>query len=240
MKKLMLLTMYLISFNTFSQDSLSNKGLTKPKRNEVGINVLPPILILSSVTRSQPKFFNATYRYLYSETNALRITGGINVFNSSNLAKQSVAVSISNSITVYKNTTVSNPVNTMLGIGYERIIGKRKLKHVVGCDLTYNYVKENTAINYHAIKDTIINSYKQENFMPIDTGKTNYQRYFSKFGITPFYSLRFALTPKLLVTASTRLSLQTYTIKNDRYPNMRVFDFNSDGLISEISLFYRF
>jgi len=204
--------------------------------------VLPPFLLLSGVFGSQPKFFNTTYRYLINDRNALRLTAGLNVFNSGSYNNRIESAKTINNVTIYKNTSMSSNANFKFGAGYEKILGKRKLKHVVGVDLTYNYVNEVLASDYYGFKDTIYNNIKHTEYVAIDTGRTTTNRYYHKFGITPFYSLRYALSPKWLITASTRLSLQGYRIKDKYIPGgyVTIIDFNTDGLISEICLYYRF
>lgn len=240
MKKLMLLLLCVFTIKSHSQDSLKTIKSPKSKRSEIGLNILPPFLLLSGVSSANPKFFNATYRYLLNERNALRIVSGINVYNSNYTGNQNIAVSMGNGLTVYQISSSRTPLNVLSGIGYERILGKHKLKHVIGCDLTYNYVTTVVSSNYYGMKDTTYNNVRHAEYIPIDTGRAITSRYFHKIGITPFYSLRYELNSKWLVVASTRLNFQYYQVKNENYPKASLFDFNMDGLISEISLFYRF
>lgn len=241
MKKLMLLLSCVIANNVHSQDSLKASKAQNTKRHEIGVNILPPFLLLCGGYGNQPKFMNATYRYLLSEHNALRATAGVNIYNSpSPLSFQKEAVSMTNGLVIYENTTSNTPSNFMVGAGYERIMGKRQLKHVVGFDLTYNYVDETRITDYYGMKDTLINNITTKEFVRIDTGRTVTHRYCNKIGITPFYSIRYALNKNWLLTASTRLNFQYYQVKSEKNPTTSQFDFNTSGLISEVSLFYRF
>ena len=94
--------------------------------------------------------------------------------------------------------------------------------------------------DYYGTRDTIINNIQFTDYIPIDTGKTVINNYLHKFGITPFYSVRYSISKRWLITTSVRANFQTYKRKVEGYPDMYVSDFNLNGLISEISLFYRF
>ena len=241
MKKTVFLS--LCVFTVIAQAQVSDTIGKKKKFNqhELGINLLPPLLFVSGATGVQPKFLNTTYRYLKNEKHAFRVTTGINVYNTGGHPSfMNDMVSHSNDLTIIKTTSNRSPINIMTGIGYERILGKRKLKHVVGFDLNYNYVSRKTIIDYYGFKDSIVNGINYMEFVPIDTGKTVIHKYYNKFGITPFYSVRYELSPKWTLTASTRFNFQYSRLSYPGYPKISSFDFNTSGLLSELSLFYRF
>ncbi len=240
MKNTAIVILCLLIVEGQSQDSSKAKTPKILKRHEIGLNILPPLLALSGVSQSQPNFFNATYRYILNAHNALRATAGINVYNSNNSGDQKNAVAMGNGLTVYQTTNSRTPANLMAGIGYERIMGKRKLKHVIGVDLTYNYVSSISSSSYYGIKDSVYNNTHHADIVPIDTGRATVQKYYHKFGVTPFYSIRYPLSSKWLISASTRFNFQYYKINNGNYPAITLYDLNLSGLISEISLFYRF
>lgn len=241
MKKSMLFLLCVIVAIAHAQVSDSSSKKINPKCHEIGVNLLPPLLFISNANGVQPKFFNATYRYLKNEKHAFRVTAGINVYNSGGFPSFRTDVVLkSNNFTIYKNTSDGTPANFMGGIGYERIFGKRKLKHVIGCDMTYNYVGRRTSVDYYGLKDSLVNGNLQREFVPIDTGKTIVHKYYNKVGIAPFYSIRYELSSKWLITASTRVNLQYSQMTYAGYPKIASFDFNASGLLSELSLFYRF
>ncbi len=240
MKKAVIVCACALSFAALGQDSINAKNPVPLKRNEIGLNVLPPILLLAGVNSAQTKYFNATYKRFLSERNALRVTAGVNVFNTPTNPNIIKSTFVGGGLTLNKVTTTSTPINVQGSLGYERVMGKRRLKHVIGADLTYNYVNERVLSEYYGTKDTTINNIQMSDYIRIDTGRTVKNNYVHKFGITPFYSIRYPITKRWLLTTSVRANFQMYKRKVDGYPDMTISDFNLNGLLSEVSLFYRF
>jgi hypothetical protein len=241
MKRSMLLLLCAYTLNTHSQDSIKTDKPIKIKRHEIGLNILPPFLALTGVSGGNPQYFNITYKYFLNERTAFRTTAGIIVFGNHNIyGNQTETVIKTNSVTINKTKYTQNPTNIQGSIGLERILGKRKLKHVIGFDLTYNYQNQRENISYFKITDSIgINNEKIQMWQNIDTGRVVTNTYFNKYGITPFYSVRYPITEKFILTSSIRFNLQA---SQRRYNGLTYnsFDFNMSGVISEVSLFYRF
>lgn len=241
MKRSLMLLLCVFAINAHSQDSLKTDNSIKPKRHEIGLNILPPFLALAGAGGGNSQYFNITYKYFLNERTAFRTTAGIIVFGNHNLyGNQTETVIKTNSVTVNKTNYSHDPTNIQGTIGLERIFGKRKLKHVLGFDLTYNYQNHRENISYYKLTDSIgANNTKIQNWQNIDTGRTVVNSYINKYGITPFYSVRYPITEKFILTSSVRFNLQA---SQRRYNGLTYnsFDFNMSGVISEVSLFYRF
>lgn len=241
MKRSMLLLLCAYALNANSQDTTTTANLSKVKRHEVGLNILPPFLMLAGASGGNPHYFNFTYKYFLNERLAFRTTAGIIVFgNNYSYSNQTETVVKTSSVTINKTNYTHDPTNVQGSLGLEYVFGKRKLKHVAGFDLTYNYQNRRENISYYKLTDSIgSNNQKIQNWQNIDTGRAVINTYINKYGITPFYSVRYPITEKFILTSSMRLNLQA---SQKRYNGITYtsFDFNMSGIISEVSLFYRF
>lgn len=238
MKKLMLLPVCVLILKTQGQISDSITKLNNNKRNEIGLNILPPVLVLSGVTKANPQLFNITHRYFFSEKLCFRSTFGVYVFNNKN--EDQIMVSKTNSTSINLNNYSSYPANFQGGLGLEYIFGKHKLKQSIGFDLTYNYVNIRTHQNYFMLTDTVTaTNEKFQTYKQIDTGAKVINTFLHKYGITTFYSLRYPISKRLIVSSGIRLNTQYYQNKigNRKFDQ---YDFNISGILSEVSLFYRF
>jgi len=239
MKNLISVFLIFFVFEMRGQDSSSTKQVLKIRKNEIGINVLPVLVELTGAMPDHKDLINITYRRLIKNKHALRITSGVYTPEYERPDYIAAVISKSNSVAVIQNNKVGG-INLQAGIGYEYIIGRRRLKHVVGLDLTYNYQKQIISTDYSLVKDSIgPNNFHQSTSSSIDTGKVVKNNYYNKIGANLFYSLRYPLSKKWLMTASVILSWQTYRTQ-DLSQNVRIYDFNVNGLVSEVSLFYRF
>lgn len=241
MKRSLMLLLCVFAINAHSQDSLKTDKSVKPKRHEIGLNILPPFLALTGVSGGNPQYFNTTYKYFLNKRLAFRTTAGIIAFGNNNLCgNQTETVIKTNSVTVNKTKYTHDPTNIQGSIGLESILGKRKLKHVIGFDLTYNYQNQRENISYYKLTDSIgMNNEKIQNWQSIDTGQAVINTYINKYGITPFYSVRYPISKKFVLTSSMRFNLQASQRRHGGLTYYS-FDFNMSGVISEVSLFYRF
>ncbi len=240
MKNLIFVLLSVFILEIKAQDSLPIKELVRIRKNEIGLNVLPLFIAISGASSNYNDLFNFTYRRLLKPKHALRITSGIYLNGNDWSNGYPLIVSKSNSVTVYQTNYSTGRVNVQSGIGYEYILGKRKLKHVFGCDLTYNYQKVTSNRSYYQIKDsTDVNNNMHQTYSSIDTGIVSKSFINHKLGANLFYSLRYPLGNKWLLTASTILSYQTW--RSDEFAKKSTINqFDVKGLVSEVSLFYRF
>src|SRR5262249_26081732 len=108
----------------------------------------------------------------------------------------------------------------------------RKLKHVLGADVLYNnkFLRE----EYFYYEQTSDNKTTR-----IDTGSYVKTSNFDKLGLNLHYTLRYELSSRWLVTASATMANKFYRQKvRNSYSNNYSIDML--GLISDISIFYRF
>ena len=210
------------------------------KRHEFGLGVLSPFLMLTGAKDVNERFTNLTYRYRVNQKHAFKLLVGTVMFDESEGSfKQERMLSVPGK-TVYLNTETRVPTNIQTGLGYELILGKSKLKHAIGIDLIYNnkFVSENSFyVNYTETTDTA--GYKVFNIKLLDTGMTIKTRNYDKFGANLSYNLRYELSPRWALTGSFILNYRYY----ERRVNglmAGISDFNINGLVSDISIFYRF
>ncbi len=224
-------------FTASAQDSSLVKK--KPLRpHEIGFSASTAFFFLSGVTDYNERYTNVTYRYFFKEKQALKVFTGINMFNPENRTKSELR-SVSQS-SLYANTEKKTPSNFQVGIGYEYVLGKGKLKHVIGLDLLYNNKFEKEQFYYSESKDTVDSKGNHfRNFNRLDTGAYLKTNNYDKFGLNLNYSLRYRLSKNWVITAGMLISYRTYRRK-DKYGTSTVSEGNFNGIISDVSVFYTF
>lgn len=222
-----------------TKDSLSLKK--KPARpHELGFSVSSIFFLLAGVSDYNERYTNLTYRYLFREKQAVKVFAGASIFNSQANKLESVRLSVTNSSTVYSTYEKTTPSNFQVGLGYEYILGNGKLKHVLGVDLLYNNKFERERNYYSISHDSIIgNGTHYTHTSPIDTGRVTKSQNFDKFGVNLNYTLRYQLSKRWVITTGLLFSYKTYAVKSQA-GNTRNGEANFNGLISDVSLFYKF
>lgn len=234
-----LLVLIMIGTSIFAQDTLSAKKVIPEKRHETGLSVMVPFLLLAGVSDNHNERFSfLTYRYRFTERHSLRASVGFAPFYEEYKDNPISLASVAQN-TVYSNVYSHNPTNYQVTLGYELMRGK-KLKHVFGFELLYN--NRFAVDSYYYTEDyitTLPDGTTIRNRRTLDTGSYSKTFNYHKFGANISYSLRYDIGKKWAITASTIASFKMYQqIKTNR--TSMVSDFSMVGLISDISMFYKF
>jgi hypothetical protein len=236
-----ILMLALFNSAVYAQDSTDKKKtkVIPERRHEVGISILTPFLMLTGANDSHnERFMYAAYRYRLSQYNSIKAAVGFAPFFQEYRNNPVGAIS-SPQNTVYLNVTPTNPVNYQVCFGYERMFGGR-LKHVFGIDLLYN--KRVMVENYyyteiHQQTDPFGNT--STVYKSIDTGAYHKTYRYNRFGFNLTYSLRYEFSKRFVLMASAIGSFK-YTVANINNRRITNFDFNTPGLVADVTLFYRF
>lgn len=240
--KNILIAPLLFAMNTSiaQNDTLRISHPFNENRHEIGLGILSPFLMIVGATDFNERYTNLSYRYRYSEKHSAKVMIGNAFFNSNENRIGKDMIRATPGQTIYINRQYRTPSNFQIGLGYEYMLGKNKLKHMLGIDLIYNnkFHTENTS--YFLEKDTMNGSGIKSVFAEmIDTGAVTKSRNYNKFGANFSYSLRYEFSRKWLITSSFILNYRIYKRREDNV-TVNVSDFNINGLIADISIFYRF
>ncbi|PBQ34001.1 hypothetical protein CNR22_20205 [Sphingobacteriaceae bacterium] len=238
-KKNFTLVFVALTFAVSAQDTLSIKK--KPaKPHEIGFSVSSVFFLLAGVSDFNERYTNVTYRYLFTEKQAVKLFAGASIFNSEANKLESTKLSSVNNTTLYSTYEKATPSNFQMGLGYEYILGKGKIKHVIGLDLLYNNKFERERTYYSTASDSIDSKgHVFAHTTTLDSGRVNRSQNFDKFGINLNYSLRYQISKRWVITTGLLVSFKTYNVKTPQGTS-RMGDTNFNGLISDVSLFYKF
>jgi hypothetical protein len=237
-----LCTMVLLTSCSLSaQDSLRTTSSTQGfKRHEVGVSVLTPLIILAGATDYNERFTNITYRFRKNKNHAFKTFAGLSR-NETPLYyhDQPAGMLGASGNTVYPEVITHIPSNFQLGAGYEFIIGRR-VQQAFGLDFVYNNKFEKQEHFYReAYTVAEPNGMKRTEERRLDTGSFVTSRNYDKIGFDLSYSLRFPLAKRWLVTASV-IGSYRYFKGYDNGRTYSIHDWNINGLLSDVSIFYRF
>lgn len=237
-KKFTVLCIVLVTFAS-AQDTLPLKK--KPERpHEIGFSASSLFFILAGVSDFNERYTNLTYRYFFKEKQAVKLFAGVSAFNSEANKYDQYQILAATQTTLYATNEKKTPSNFQLGIGYEYILGKGRLKHVIGADLLYNNKFESEKFYYIRVQESVdAGGNKIGSSARLDSGAVNKANNYDKFGLNLNYSLRYSISKKWVITTGLLVSYKNYKIKNS-YGTSRVSETNFNGIISDVSLFYRF
>ena len=232
-----LLTFLLIAGTCHAQDSLVKK---EKKQVELGISLSTPLFVLLGVTDHNERYTNLTGRYFITKKHAVKAFAGVALLNEGSSDYKQTSYPAVNQTTVFPTTEIKTPSNFQLGLGYEYVMGKRKLKTALGIDVLYNNKFESTKFYYLTLRDSLRpDGQTITDINRLDTGGYIHNYNLNKLGINFSYSLRYALSKRWLLTGSFIMSYKIYRRK-EGLDETTISDFNLIGLVSDISLFYRF
>jgi hypothetical protein len=221
-------------------DSTVIKPTFTEKRHEIGIGVLSPFLMIVGASDFNERYTNLSYRYRINQNQAFKVLIGNAFFNSNENRIGQDMVQATPGQTIYINKQYRTPSNFQIGLGYEYMFGKNKLKHVLGVDFIYNNKFNTEYSNYFLEKDTLnANGIKSIFGEKIDTGAVTLSRNYNKCGANFSYYLRYVFSKKWLMTSSFILNYRVYRRKVNN-TMVGISEFNINGLIADISIFYRF
>lgn len=241
MKNSVIILLLLFAFKTDAQnDSAVIKTTFTDNRHEIGIGILSPFLMIVGASDFNERYTNLSYRYRINQNQAFKVLIGNAFFNSNENRIGQDMIQATSGQTIYINKQYRTPSNFQIGFGYEYIFGKNNLKHSLGIDFIYNNKFNTEYTNYFLEKDTLnANGVKSIFGEKIDTGAVTLSRNYNKFGANFSYNLRYEFTKKWLITSSFILNYRVYRRKVNN-TMVGISDFNINGLIADISIFYRF
>ncbi|MBL7931915.1 MAG: hypothetical protein JNL60_08435 [Bacteroidia bacterium] len=240
MKNNIALALTIIVCNCMAQnpDSLKLKAPVPAKSSEIGVSVSTAFFVLAGVSDYNERFTNVTYRRLYPKHHALKLFTGVALFNShENNYQQGYYIPGTPHTTIYPTSEITTPSNFQVGVGYEYIIGKKKLKQAFGFDLVYNNKFERNKFYYLKLHDSTGTGATEPT--RLDTGAYVKGTNFDKFGFNISYSLRYQFSKRWVGTVSCIGSYRFYKRRENGIEST-ISDFNMTGLISDISIFYKF
>ena len=238
------LLLLLFSKNNFSQNS---KDSTITHKNEIGIDLIPAIRILSNVNKNIPFQGSILYKRKISKNLYLRFGIKTNAFvdrSQFNNIFYSPLDSSNNSIQYNK---IEKKPEAQLNVGIEYRWGKKKLKFFTGLDLGYSYAKE-TYSEYSGLRKNNFGTYP--NGFEINAND-NVTRSFSTIrngiNIAPFIGIQYHFSKRFFFSTQFGIPFQYIMgnrtpIKNDLYyfPSKFSEIGISGGILNNFSLFYKF
>lgn len=234
MQKFLMIVLALKAVTMAGQDTATTTPLLGP-RHEIGLSVLPAGIMLTGATDYNERFTNLAWRYRLTPDHALKLFAGMTLFSAPYDDTRTIGYVSAPGTTVYPISFIDRPTNVQFGGGYEYMIGER-LKHVIGLDAFYNYNKQTTRYYYERIKDsTDVNGTTTTILETLDTGRYSVKKTLEKVGVNVSYSLRYSLSRRWVVTCS-----MIATVRFQMKDGSNVTEFMMNGLLGDISLFYRF
>lgn len=235
MKTHILITISLIwSLNAQSQDSLK-KAEPKFPKHELGLGLLyPTLIVLGGQNQNFERYTNLTYRWWFKEKHSLKVLAGLVFPGSMNSFTQTTVV-MPDKTQLIANSYTQSPSNCQFGIGYEYYIGHKNLKLFAGADLIYNNQFVKKTFYYTNAKDSVANS-----LVKLDTGAYVSGRNYDKMGFNLNFGVRYEFNRQWAITAHCSSAFRFVQSKQPDGRTRKTFDFNTNGLVSDISLFYRF
>lgn len=240
MKNSLIILFVILIGQAKSQDTLNQTQAFTDKRHEFGVSVLSPFFMIAGARDDNERYTNLTYRYRFTQKHAIKALVGTALFDESEgRFKQDQVQSVPGK-TVYLTTETKIPTNFQTGIGYEIMFGNGKLKHVVGVDLIYNNKFVSQDSYYVKFCDTLdANGARQFSMNRLDTGRVIKTRNFDKFGANISYSARYEISPRWVLTGSLILNYRYYERRTNGIMS-GISDFNVNGLLADVSIYYRF
>lgn len=238
---------------------------TKVRNNEIGLNIAPLASGLMGASTFSPKY-TVTYKKLCEQKSALRFSlsyvarnGNSYFWSGPDSYDNYDVLSSSDSVQLRRYHTYKPGNKIQLSIGYEYRWGKKKLKHFVGADITGGYYK---TTNVWEDKEYILRVWDSPNSGTSDSlptwgqntsAPTSIARQITAdmfyIGLNPFYGLRYDVSKRFTLSAQTGfdLSFDFGNSYDDNYANGTYtegrqiwFNFETIGLISDLSLIYHF
>lgn len=218
-------------------------------KNELGINLAPVAVGIFGGIPAYETNLALTYRHFMNDKRAIRIRPSISFFDAQSKSLSEI-VSLTDSTKVTENYNKSISASPSLNIGYELNWGKKKIKWFSGCDIYYNYNKEENYIMtvYSSIDSSTLSSgYLYYATDSILTEKINTIRRHS-LGVSPFVGIRFDINNKYSISANTSFTFGLGFAEQDvflnnfylRSYNWKEWNFNLISVISDVSLIIKF
>ena len=127
MKALCLLValFFIVPHHCISQES-SPDTVRKNKRNELGLSILTPMIMMAGTPDLANRFTNLTYRRWNGSRHGFKLLAGA-IINESNYEDQ--LVEIRSAAKTYSLVQERRESNLQAGLGYEFLLGGTRLQH---------------------------------------------------------------------------------------------------------------
>ncbi|MDI1353513.1 MAG: hypothetical protein PSX36_01255 [bacterium] len=224
-----------------AQDSLNVHNPKPEHPHELGISIATPICLLMGASDFSGRFTNLTYRHWLSGKHNVKAFVGTNFMKETDPYSQpnNSGIIPTTQELVYSTKITTTPTNFQIGLGYEYMKGG-KFKHGPGIDIVYNNVFEKTEYFDMKVYQTIgKDSIRTDHYDRLEAGAYVKGVTITKIGFNLSYSLRYQMAKHWVLTASAMGSFRLET-RNESLGKIHNFDFNIVGIVSDISLFYRF
>lgn len=222
MKKLLLLPLFALAMNSFSQKKNPLSLDSTARKHELQVNV--GILASIAFADLNSPVFGADLVYARSFHGAHYVRAGIGFrkFSHSNRENLAPYFPIADSVSIY-NFNQSKSSSTVWGkVGYEISIGSRKTRFLFGADILLGYVTQNTHMSYNIDSTWGETKITQENYRGI------------YLGINPRFTVRHNFSPLFSggLTVGYMLGTNYYLSKRQISDLSGNFTFNPDKSIS--------
>ena len=233
-KKQIILLLTIAAFTAQAQDSLKTSAKAPKKKHELGVSIIVPLILAIGATDYNERYTNLTYRYFLKDKHAIKPFVGVSMVTPTPEAQKTI--SATNNSTLYAMNNITTPSNFQVGVGYEYIMGKKKLKHAIGADIYYNnkFLKEEF-FYYQEIDSVGVDGNRFRQTTTLDTGAYIKTKNYDKLGFNLCYSVRYEASKRWVISTSTIMTNKFYWA-----PRSSNYEMNFIGLISDISIFYRF
>lgn len=231
------------------------KDSVKFFKNEIGVNTLPLVNVLSGATPLQNARVSLNFRRYLSEKNAIRVSLALFPYQNNNFYNRNGYLSlhsVSDTNLIYQSSKYRQSPKAQINLGYERIFASRRLIQSIGGDIFFNY--------QHKRKEDRF--YWTGKSSPLDTNMPVFDFYKNKvdsmgnvrvtdgigIGIQAFYNVRLPISKHWLVSATFGPSMSVAfnrdritENKTGKLNEFRYTTFDFDGtLFSDLSICYRF
>ncbi|MBL7888130.1 MAG: hypothetical protein JNL24_01185 [Bacteroidia bacterium] len=252
MKRKTMLLFILVSFSSIAQETTDQSKEEKTPKNEIGFNTIPLIKIAIGQERIIHNRYNLSYKRVLNDQSALRFSFVLDHFKPAvepaPFLNDTIFQSPNNSLVTEKEFR-SEYFKPHLNIGYERRFGKKKLGFFYGADLTAGYYqKRSFKENYNLKSDTTATGatfWYFDDKLPSYTTQSRSNIMFA--GLHSFFGARYPITKRMIITAQVGfdavLSRDKTTVIENNVESTRTvnsFDFSSPGILSDVSIVYRF
>lgn len=232
-----------------------NKDSVKVYKNEIGVNILPVVNVLSSAAPLQNARVSVNYRRYLNEKNAIRISAALFPYQDYSLYNKTGYLtlhSVADTNLIYQSSNYRQSPKAQLNLGYERIFASRRLIQSVGGDVFVNYQHKRMEDRYYWTgKSTpLVTDMPVFDFYPNKVDSMGKVRVTDgvAIGLQAFYNLRLPISKHWLVSATMGPSMsvsfnrdkitenKTGKVSEFRYNN---FDFDG-ALFTDLSICYKF
>ncbi|HRD40754.1 MAG TPA: hypothetical protein PLC65_19150 [Bacteroidia bacterium] len=232
-----------------------NKDSVKFYRNEIGVNTLPLVNVLSGATPLQSARVSLNYRRYLSEKNAIRVSLALFPYQNNYVYNRNGYLSfhsVADTNLIYQSSNYRQTPKAQINLGYERIFASRRLIQSIGGDFFVNYQHKRTEDRFYWTGK----SSPLETNLPIFDFNANKLDTMGNvrvtdgigFGIQAFYNVRIPISKHWLVSATFGPSMSVAfnrdritENKTGKLNEFRYTTFDFDGtLFSDLSISYRF